>query len=59
MSHETEKKVQEVFGIFDEDGSKVIDKKEALNHWQTAFGKLSATELFNVVDLNNDGKISY
>lgn len=59
MSHETEKKVQEVFGIFDEDGSKVIDKKEALNHWHTAFGKLSATELFNVVDLNNDGKISY
>ena len=39
--------VLEVFAIFDKDGSKEIDKEEAVNHWNTKFGKLSAKELFD------------
>ena len=40
-------KVKETFAIFDKDGSKEIDKEEAVNHWNTKFGKLSAKELFD------------
>ena len=40
------------------DGSKSIDKEEACNHWKGKFGKLSAKELFNQVDVNNDGEVS-
>ena len=47
-----------MFGIFDVDGSHAIDKAEALNHWKSAFGKISARELFNTVDVNHDGEIS-
>ena len=47
-------KVKETFKVFDVDGSKTIDKEEALNHWQTKFGKLSAKELFDSVDQNGD-----
>ena len=47
-----------MFGIFDIDGSHSIDKNEALNHWKNAFGKISAKEFFNTVDVNNDGEIS-
>ena len=46
------------FGIFDKDGSKEIDKNEAINHWNTKFGKLSAKELFDQVDFDGDGNIS-
>ena len=49
----------EVFGIFDVDGSKEIDKEEALKHWKSAFGKISAKEFFNTVDVNGDGVISF
>ena len=51
-------KVHEVFGIFDIDGSNQIDKSEAVNHWKSAFGKISAKEFFNAVDVNKDGQIS-
>ena len=58
MSESTEKRVEEVFRIFDVDDSKAIDKNEAVNHWKGAFGKISAKEFFNTVDVNNDGEIS-
>ena len=47
-----------MFGIFDVDGSHAIDKNEAVNHWKGAFGKISAKEFFDTVDVNNDGEIS-
>jgi len=47
-----------VFAVFDVDGSKEIDKQEAVKHWQTKFGKLSAMEFFNQVDINKDGNIT-
>ena len=50
--------VNATFAIFDKDGSKEIDKEEALNHWNTKFGKLSAKELFDQVDFDGDGNIS-
>lgn len=58
LTAETLAKVHEVFGIFDVDQSHNIDKEEALNHWKNAFGKISAREFFNTVDVNNDGMIS-
>ena len=47
-----------MFGIFDVDGSHAIDKTEALKHWKSAFGRISAKEFFGVVDANNDGEVS-
>ena len=58
MTPGTEKRVEEVFRIFDVDDSKAIDKNEAVNHWKGAFGKISAKEFFNTVDVNNDGEVS-
>ena len=58
LSPECIARVEAVFGIFDVDGSNEIDKAEALNHWKSAFGKISAKEFFNTVDVNNDGVIS-
>ncbi len=29
-----------------------------MKHWKSAFGKISAREFFNTVDVNNDGVIS-
>ena len=29
-----------------------------MNHWKGAFGKISAKEFFNTVDVNNDGEVS-
>ena len=58
LSEELLLKVRETFKIFDIDGSKSIDKEEAVKHWKTKFGKLSAKEFFNQVDVNNDGEIS-
>ena len=40
-------KVNEVFGIFDVDGSHAIDKNEAVEHWKSTFGRISAKEFFN------------
>ena len=51
-------KVQEVFGIFDVDGSHAIDKNEAIVHWKNAFGRISAREFFNTVDADNDGQVT-
>ena len=51
--------MEEVFHIFDVDDSKEIDKEEALKHWKSAFGKISAKEFFNTVDVNGDGVISF
>ena len=52
-------KVKETFKIFDVDDSKEIDKEEALSHWKTKFGKLSAKEFFDQVDFDGDGTISF
>ena len=57
LSDECQKKVMEVFNIFDDDGSKEIDKTEAIGHFKGAFAKISAKELFNTVDVNHDGSI--
>ena len=51
--------VDEVFKIFDKDGSRTIEKDEAVKHWSRNFGKLSAQEFFNTVDYNHDGQIQY
>ena len=50
--------VLKTFKVFDVDDSKNIDKNEALKHWKSNFGKLSAKEFFNQVDFNGDGQIS-
>ena len=50
--------MRQVFSIFDVDGSNAIDKNEALKHWKSAFGRISANEFFSQVDENNDGEIS-
>ena len=36
--------VDKTFKIFDVDGSEEIDREEALKHWKSSFGKLSAKE---------------
>jgi len=51
-------KVNEVFSMFDVDGSQAIDKNEAVKHWKSAFGKISAREFFDQVDIDNDGQIT-
>ena len=48
-----------MFKIFDKDGSKTIEKDEAVKHWSKNFGKISAQEFFNTVDYNHDGQIQY
>ena len=58
MSAECQAKVNEVFGIFDVDSSNAIDKTEAVKHWKSTFGRISAKEFFAQVDVNNDGEIS-
>ena len=50
--------MKKTFAVFDKDGSKSIDPEEAIKHWKTKFGKLSAREFFDQVDVNNDGEIS-
>ena len=50
--------VEKTFKIFDKDGSEEIDREEALKHWKSSFGKLSAKEFFNQVDFDGDGQIS-
>ena len=51
------KMVNDVFAIFDKDGSNTIEKDEAIKHWSKNFGKISANEFFNTVDYNHDGQI--
>ena len=58
LSKGVEEKAIAVFRIFDTDASKEIDKNEALNHWKSKFGKLSAQEFFNQVDVNGDGQVT-
>ena len=48
----------ETFKIFDKDGSKEIDPNEAIKHWESNFGKLSAKEFFKSVDFDGDGNIT-
>ena len=55
---EVHNQVLETFKIFDVDGSKNIDKSEAIKHWKTNYGKLSAKEFFNQVDFDDNGEIS-
>ena len=59
LTPKCKKRVEEVFRIFDIDNSKMIDKEEAVDHWQNSFGKISAKEFFNTVDVNGDGVISF
>ena len=42
LSKDVDKKVEEVFALFDADGSKEIDKAEAVKHWKSKFGQISA-----------------
>ena len=58
ISEDLEKEIIEVFAIFDKDGSKEIDKNEALEHWKSNFAKLSAKEFFDSVDFDGNGEIS-
>ena len=55
LSPELLKHIDEVFKIFDKDGSKTIEREEAIKHWSKNFGKISANEFFNTVDYNHDG----
>ena len=50
--------VDKTFKIFDVDGSEEIDREEALKHWKSSFGKLSAKEFFDQVDFDGDGNIT-
>lgn len=43
----------------DTDGSRTIDKNEALNFWAGNFPLLNTRTLFEQVDKNNDGVIQY
>ena len=47
LSQECKDEVDKTFKIFDVDGSDEIDRDEALKHWKSSFGKLSAREFFN------------
>ena len=58
MSKECQGEVLKTFAIFDKDGSKEIDKNEALNHWDSKFGKFSDKKLLDQVDIDGDRNIS-
>ena len=47
LSPEVDAQVEATFQIFDVDDSKQIDKEEAIKHWKSNFGKISAKEFFN------------
>ena len=55
LTPECMEEVDRTFQIFDKDGSAEIDRDEALKHWKSSFGKLSAREFFNQVDFDGDG----
>lgn len=50
-------KVLLLFGKMDVDGSKSLDRQEALTYWSKNFAKLNTMELFEEVDKNDDNKI--
>lgn len=58
LSEELHARVMEVFKIFDTDDSKNIDKTEAIEHWKSNFGKISARKFFEQVDFDGNGEIS-
>ncbi len=58
LSAELKAKVEAVFAKFDVDGSKEIDRNEAIKHWKGKFAQLSAQEFFNQVDADGDGNIT-
>ncbi len=41
----------------DTDGSKVIERKEAVAYWQGKFAAINAEAMFSSVDKNGDGSI--
>ena len=43
----------------DKDLSGAINKDEAIKHFGSSFGKISAKEFFNAVDENHDGQIEF
>jgi hypothetical protein len=43
--------------MFDEDGSKTIEKEEAIKFWGSNFAKINAAEFFKTVDVNDDGHV--
>ena len=58
LSENVQQQVVETFKIFDVDGSKNIDKTEAIKHWKSNYGKISAKEFFDQVDFDGNGEIS-
>ena len=59
LSEEAMTIIKEIFDEFDKDKSGSIDRNEAFKYWQGHFGKLSAGEFFDRVDINNDGFVEY
>ena len=57
LTAELTQKCKEVFRLMDKDDGGTIDKEEAINHWSSSFGKISAKEFFDAVDENKDGQI--
>mmetsp|Transcript_28456 Transcript_28456/g.32543 ORF Transcript_28456/g.32543 Transcript_28456/m.32543 type:complete len:118 (-) Transcript_28456:44-397(-) len=51
--------IKQIFEEIDKDNSGSIDKKEAINYWDSNFGKISASAFFENVDINNDGYVEY
>jgi Ca2+-binding EF-hand superfamily protein len=52
--------MKETFECFDsENKDGKISRDEAVNHWAGKFGKLSAKEFFDQLDVNKDGDIDY
>jgi len=39
--------VKDTFRLFDKDNGGEIDREEALEHWKTSFGKISAKHFFD------------
>ena len=52
-----EEKVLAIFKKIDTDGSKVIERSEAIAYWKGKFAAINAEALFSSVDRNNDGSI--
>ena len=50
--------ITKTFKLFDKDGSDQIDPMEAVEYWDSGFGKISAKELFRQVDFDDDKLIS-
>ena len=59
LTTELTQKCREIFDVMDIDKGGTISKEEAIRHWGSSFGKISAKEFFNAVDENHDGKIEF